>query len=367
MTKHKVLVVDDSALIRKLLTDVLNNDPELEVVAAARDPYDAWDKIKQFKPDVITLDVEMPKMDGIVFLQKLMVARPMPVVMVSSLTEHGCETTLRALELGAVDFVSKPKLDIRSGTLELADEIVAKVKTAAHSKPSIAKKPETPAARPSKRSVGLIQSTHKVVAMGASTGGTQALLAVLGALPADAPGIVVVQHMPATFTSRFAHRLNERCKINVREAQDGDRILPGLALLAPGGKHLEVQRAGASYHVVLTDGPPENQSKPSVDVMFRSCAKQIGKHTVGVILTGMGKDGAAGMQALRQTGAQTMVQDEETCVVFGMPREAIATGGVQSVLPLDKIAANILNGKRPAIGSPPSDSASQSVIASAPV
>lgn len=343
MPKHKVLVVDDSALIRKVLTDILNSDPELEVVAAARDPYDAWDKIKKFDPDVITLDVEMPRMDGIVFLQKLMVAHPMPVVMVSTLTEHGCETTLRALELGAIDFVSKPKIDVRSGTLELADEIVTKVKTAVHAKPRIAKKVATPSIGDNaKRSGGLLQSTHKVVAIGASTGGTQALLAVLGALPADAPGIVIVQHMPATFTKRFADRLNERCKINVREAKDGDRIIPGLALIAPGGKHLEVKRAGASFQVVLTDGPSENKSKPSVDVLFRSCAKFIGKHTVGVILTGMGKDGASGMHTLDQVNARTIVQDEETSIVFGMPREAISKGGVQSVLPLDKIAASIL-------------------------
>lgn len=344
MKTHKVLIVDDSALMRKLLTDVLSNDPELEVVAAARDPYDAWEKIKKHSPDVVTLDVEMPKMDGIVFLQKLMVARPLPVVMISTLTENGCETTLRALELGAVDFVAKPKLDVRTKTLDLANEITTKVKVAAHAKPRVAKKSTKPLKIKS-HSGALIQSTHKVIAIGSSTGGTEALLQVLTALPADAPGIVIVQHMPSGYTNRFATRLNERCKISVREAQDGDRILPGLALLAPGGKHMEVRRAGASYQVALTDGPAEHQSKPSVDVMFRSCAKHIGKHTISVILTGMGKDGASGMQTLAETGARTIAQNEETCVVFGMPREAIATGVVQDVLPLDEIAECVLANK----------------------
>ena len=343
MNTCKVLVVDDSALMRKLLTDMLNADPDLEVVAAARDPYDAWDKIKEFRPDVLTLDVEMPRMDGIVFLQKLMTARPMPVVMVSTLTEQGCDTTLRALELGAVDFVSKPKLDVRSGTMELAGEIIGKVKAAALAKPMITKKAAGPGKRPAiVRDGALLQSTQKVIAIGASTGGTNALTDVLGAFPADSPGVVVVQHMPPGFTSRFAERMNGRCKINVREAKDGDRILPGLALIAPGGKHLEVKRAGAVYQVALTDGPAEHQSKPSVDVMFRSCVNSSGKHTVAAILTGMGKDGASGIQALAATGARTIAQSEETCVVFGMPREAIATGCIQHILPLDEIAEALL-------------------------
>lgn len=342
MTTRKVLVVDDSALMRKVISDVLNNDPELEVVAAARDPYDAWDKIKIFNPDVLTLDVEMPKMDGIVFLEKLMKAKPMPVVMISTLTERGCETTLRALQLGAVDFVSKPKLDMQSGTLELADEIVDKVKAASKACPKIAarSRPGVPSKRPANSA--LLQSTYKVIAMGASTGGTEALAEVLNALPADTPGIVIVQHMPPGFTKQFADRLDSECQIQVREAQHGDRIIPGLALLAPGGSHLEVRRSGASYQVALSDGPPVEQSKPSVDIMFHSCAEHIGKHTIGVILTGMGRDGAKGMLALSKAGANTIAQNEDTCVVYGMPRKAIATGGVQDVLPLQQIADRVL-------------------------
>ena len=343
MKKSKVLVVDDSALMRKLLTEVLNSEPSLEVVSTAVDPYDAWDKIKQFKPDVLTLDVEMPRMDGIVFLQKLMVANPLPVVMISTLTEKGCETTLRALELGAVDFVAKPKLDVRSGTMDLAKEIVFKVKTARNAKPRIRRNVQSETSKPEpRRTDALLQSTHKVIAIGASTGGTEAIFEVLSAMPLNSPGIVIVQHMPPSFTSRFANRLNGRCRINVKEAVDGDRILPGQALLAPGGKHMEVRRSGATYFVVLTDGPPEHQSKPSVDVMFRSCAKYIGKHTIAAILTGMGKDGASGMQILREAGANTIAQNEETCVVYGMPREAIETGCVQSVLPIDEIADHLL-------------------------
>ena len=338
---HKVLVVDDSALMRKLLTDILNQDADLEVVASARDPYNAWEKLQKHQPNVLTLDVEMPKMDGVVFLEKLMKARPTPVVMVSTLTERGCETTLRALEAGAVDFVSKPKLDVQSATLDLAEEIVTKVKAAAHARPRPSIRRHRKTVDSSKPSGGLIQSTHKVVAIGASTGGTEALSEVLTSLPADAPGIVIVQHMPGGFTRSFAERLNRSCRIQVREAKDQDTIIPGLALLAPGGHQLKVYRAGASYRVQITDDPPVNRFKPSVDVLFSSCAQHVGKHTVGVILTGMGQDGAVGMKELFDSGAQTMAQDEKTCVVFGMPKEAIALGGVQEVVPLEKIADKI--------------------------
>jgi two-component system chemotaxis response regulator CheB len=343
MPTAKVLIVDDSALMRQLLTQILNSCPELEVVGAARDPYDAWDKIKQHAPDVLTLDVEMPRMDGVAFLEKLMTAHPIPVLMVSSLTEQGCETTLRALELGAFDFVSKPKLDVREGTLKLADELVAKVLIAARSRPRPrAGSREVRHASELRPHQALMQSTHKVIAIGASTGGTEALHEVLTQLPADTPGIVIVQHMPEAFTRRFAERLDAACRIRVRQAEDGDRILPGQALIAPGGRHLEVRREGASYLVCVTDDPPVNRFRPSVDVLFHSCAKHFGKHTIAAVLTGMGCDGAAGTRALFDAGAHTIAQDKRSCVVFGMPKEAIATGGVQQICPLEGIAAALL-------------------------
>lgn len=342
-TPKKVLIVDDSALMRRILTQVFGQTPELEVVGAARDPYDAWDKIKSLEPDVITMDVEMPRMDGIAFLEKLMIARPTPVVMISSLTDKGCQTTLRALELGAVDFVSKPKLDIATGTLDLAEEIAAKVVAASQARPRPLASKKRRDRNPAVSDKALLQSTNKVIAIGASTGGTEALHTVLSELPADSPGVVVVQHMPANFTHRFAARLNRTCHVNVREALDGDRILPGLALLAPGGRHLEVYRQGASYQVRIHDSPPVNRFRPSVDVLFQSCVRHIGKHTISVLLTGMGRDGADGMKALFDAGAVTIAQNEETCVVFGMPKAAIDAGGVQEVLPLESIAGEIIN------------------------
>lgn len=342
MARKKVLIVDDSALMRQMLTQILTRDSGLEVVGSARDPYEAWDKIQETNPDVVTLDVEMPRMDGLAFLEKLMIARPLPVVMVSSLTEKGCQTTLRALELGAVDFVSKPKLDVRAGTLDLADEIVMKVNAASVSRPRpLCRRPARKTTAPPS-SGALLQSTYRVIAIGASTGGTEALCEVLAELPPDSPGIVIVQHMPGQFTNKFAERLNRICRIQVREAKHGDRILPGLALLAPGGFQMEACRRGASYEVQITDAPPVNRFKPSVDVLFDSCARHIGKHTVGVILTGMGKDGAAGMRALYDVGCHTIAQDEKTSVVFGMPKEAIATGGVHEIAPLGQIAASIV-------------------------
>ena len=341
MSVKKVLIVDDSALMRQLLTQIINQDPNLEVVATARDPYDAWDKLKQTGADVLTLDVEMPRMDGIAFLEKLMIAKPMPVVMVSSLTEKGCQTTLRALELGAVDFVSKPKLDLQEGTMHIAQEIVDKVRMASYARP----RPIDPS-KPRKRSApatnnALLQSTYKVIAIGASTGGTEALYEVLTHLPPDSPGIVIVQHMPAQFTSGFAKRLDAACNIQVREAKHHDRIISGLALLAPGGHHLKVNRAGATYEVLISDEPPVNRFRPSVDVLFHSCAEHLGQHTTDVILTGMGNDGAEGIRSLHASGAHTIAQNEETCVVFGMPKEAIATGGVTDILPLENIAERI--------------------------
>ncbi len=343
MKKHKVLIVDDSALIRKLLTEILSHDPSLEVVGVASDPVIAHEKILRLRPDVLTLDVEMPKMDGITFLEKLMRAHPLPVVMISSLTERGCDTTLRALELGAVDFVSKPKLDVASGTVALADEIVEKVKAAtrAHVFPrSRVISRETPAA--SSAPAPLLRTTHKVIALGASTGGTEALREVLVAMPPDAPGIVMVQHMPEKFTTSFAARLDSLSRINVKEAADGDRILPGHALLAPGNYHMEVFRSGAEYRVRVFMADPVNRHRPSVDVLFDSCARFLGRNAVAAIMTGMGDDGARGLAAMHDAGARTIAQDEATCVVFGMPKEAISRGGVDEVMPLGRMAPGLL-------------------------
>lgn len=343
MPPVKVLIIDDSALMRQLLTEILSQDPELHVVGAAADPYLAWEKIKTLRPDVITLDVEMPRMDGLTFLEKLMAVHPAPVLMVSSLTEKGCQTTLRALELGAVDFVTKPSIDLRTGTVQLADQIIEKVKLAARVKPRGRRAASAATPKPQGRSEALIKSTHKVVVIGASTGGTEALYEVLTALPADAPGVAIVQHMPPGFTRSFAERLDSVCRIRVHEARDGDAILPGRALLAPGGYHMQVQRSGAQYSVRVGLGEPVNRHRPSVDVLFHSAAKRLGANAIGVILTGMGNDGAAGMLAMRQAGAHTLAQDEATCVVFGMPKEAIAAGGVHEVRPLGAIASRILH------------------------
>lgn len=336
----KVLIVDDSALMRQLLTSILEADPEITVVGAAGDPYAAREKILALKPDVLTLDIEMPRMDGLTFLEKLMKGHPMPVVMISTLTTRGADTTLRALSLGAIDFVAKPKLDFASGTVEQADEIVAKVKAAARARvrplPSIAKAAPTAPGKTYQFS-----ATHKVVAIGASTGGTEALKDVLLPLPADFPGIVIVQHMPEAFTRQFAERLNSMCKISVKEARDGDRILPGSALLAPGGHHMTVVRSGMEYAVHVYRGEPVNRHMPSVDVLFSSCARQLGRNSVGVILTGMGADGARGMLEMKQSDALTIAQDETSCVVFGMPREAIHMGGVDHVVPLPRVAATL--------------------------
>jgi two-component system chemotaxis response regulator CheB len=342
--KTKVLIVDDSALMRQILTEILSRDPALEVVGAASDPYMARDRILRLEPDVLTLDVEMPRMDGLTFLEKLMRAHPMPVVMVSSLTERGCETTWRALELGATDFVTKPKLDVQSGTMQLSQEIVDKVKAAARAKvrhrSSTLKKPDS---SPLLASGPLsFRATNKIVAIGASTGGTEAIREVLTRMPADAPGIVMVQHMPEKFTTSFAERLNSLSKINVTEARDGDRILPGHALLAPGNYHMEVTRSGAECRVRVFSAEPVNRHRPSVDVLFASCARQLGGNAVGVILTGMGADGAREIAAMRRAGAHTIAQDEESCVVFGMPKEAIAMGGAAEVLPLERISSAIL-------------------------
>lgn len=351
MAPVRVLIVDDSSLMRQLLKEILQQDPEVTVVGAAADPYIAWELIKLHNPDVLTLDVEMPRMDGLTFLGKLMQARPMPVLMVSSLTERGCETTLRALELGAVDFVTKPKIDVAAGTHEIGREIVEKVKAVAGAQIQRRVRVERPAvAKPA--ASAMIRTTHKVICLGASTGGTEALVDVLTALPSDSPGVVIVQHMPAGFTKSFAARLNNLCQIRVKEAADGDRILQGHALLAPGGNHMAVTRAGANYLVRVGPGQPVNRHQPSVDVLFHSAARHVGPNAVAGILTGMGRDGAKGLLAMRQAGARTVAQDEATCVVFGMPREAIALGGAEAILPLNSIAGWLIRAADEPAGTP---------------
>jgi two-component system chemotaxis response regulator CheB len=344
MRKYRVLIVDDSALMRELLTEILSSDPEIEVVGAAADPFVARDLIKIKQPNVITLDVEMPRMDGLTFLEKLMRAYPLPVVMISSLTEKGCETTLRALSLGAIDFIPKPKISIASGTLELAEEIIAKVKSAATARviPRASLNNGTaPAPKLPFPYLAQIKGSHKIVAIGASTGGTEALRELLEPLPADFPAIAIVQHMPEKFTGQFAKRLDSLCKISVKEAADGDRLLVGHALLAPGNHHMELVRRGAEYTVKITQAEPVNRHRPSVDVLFNSFAENAGANAIGVILTGMGNDGARGLLAMRNAGAFTVAQDENTSVVFGMPKEAIACGGAQEVHPLLKISAAV--------------------------
>ncbi|WP_445001213.1 protein-glutamate methylesterase/protein-glutamine glutaminase [Halomonas mongoliensis] len=337
--KIKVLCVDDSALIRDLLSEIINSQPDMEVVAVAPDPLVARDLIKRHNPDVLTLDVEMPRMDGIDFLERLMRLRPMPVLMVSSLTQSGSEVTLRALELGALDFVAKPSLGIRSGMLEYAEEIAEKIRAAARSRPRRA------AARneaPPQRLTAPLMSSEKLLIIGASTGGTEAIRRVLEPLPANSPAIMIAQHMPGGFTRSFAERLDRLCQIRVKEAEDGERVLPGHAYIAPGDAHLKLARSGANYVARLDQGPPVNRHRPSVDVLFRSAAEQAGRNSVGVLLTGMGKDGAAGLLEMRQAGAPTIAQDEASCVVFGMPREAIALGGATEVLSLEQIAPRLL-------------------------
>ena len=338
---YKVLIVDDSALMRQLLTQILSSDPQLEVVATAGDPYVAREKIKELNPDVLTLDIEMPRMDGLTFLEKLMRGHPMPVIMISSLTDKGADTTLRALSLGAVDYVSKPKLDVSHGTLDQTEEIIAKVKAAARAK---VRPLSVPVSRPAEQSATVchFSATHKVVAIGASTGGTEALRELLTPLPADFPGIVIVQHMPEAFTQQFAARLDSLCRISVQEAKDRDRILPGHALLAPGGHHMAVVRRGMEYAVRVYRGERVNRHLPSVDVLFSSCARELGKNVLGVILTGMGADGARGMLEMKQAAAFNIAQDESTSVVFGMPQEAIRLGAVDQVLPLDRIPGALL-------------------------
>lgn len=341
--KIRVIVVDDSALVRSLLAEIINRQSDMECIGTANDPLIAREMIRELNPDVITLDVEMPRMDGIDFLGRLMRLRPMPVVMISTLTERGAEVTLKALELGAVDFVAKPRVGLSSGLNELAGQIVDKIRVAAvaHVR-RVQKEPlaSASAAPISTSAAGLLGrlSTEKVICIGASTGGTEAIKEVLVHMPADSPAIVITQHMPPGFTTSFAARLNGLCQITVKEAVNGERILPGHAYIAPGGKQFHISRSGANYVAVVDDGPPVNRHKPSVEVLFKSAAAVVGRNAYGIMLTGMGNDGAAAMREMKDAGSYNYVQDEASCIVFGMPREAIAHGAADEVLPLTQIA-----------------------------
>lgn len=349
----KVLIVDDSALVRKLLSEMLARDRDIEVVGTAADPYAARERIKKLNPDVITLDVEMPRMDGITFLENLMRLRPMPVVMVSSLTQKGADVTLRALELGAIDFVAKPKIDIAGSLDSYADELIAKVRMAAGARvnpraaaprPALQIDPRhsADAVLPAATKTRVLRTTDRIIAVGASTGGTEAIREFLAPLPPDAPAIVISQHIPAAFSKPFAERMNRCTAMSVCEAQDGQYILPGHVYIAPGDQHLLVERDGARYRCRLNNGPPVNRHRPSVDVMFRSVAQNVGPNATGVILTGMGDDGARGLKEMLDAGAHTIAQDEASSVVWGMPGTAVRLGAAQHVLPLQRIPAEVL-------------------------
>jgi two-component system chemotaxis response regulator CheB len=363
--KIRVLIIDDSALVRRLLTEILGSDPEIEIVGTAMDPHIARQKIKDLNPDVLTLDVEMPKMDGISFLRQLMRLRPMPVIMISSLTEEGAETTLEALAAGAIDFISKPKIDIANTLVDYAEEIVSKIKSAArvkvvardtrtavrdtaparqdnYDRDSIDEKYSATVILQRPAQARTLRTTEKIIAIGASTGGTEAIKEVLTPLRPDCPAILIAQHIPPVFSSAFARRMNQHSALTVVEAADGQQVVPGHVYIAPGDKHLLLVRDGARYRCQLNDGPPVNRHKPSVDVLFRSVAQSAGKNAVGVILTGMGADGARGLNEMREAGAMTIAQDERSSVVWGMPGEAVKLGAAQKVLALDQIPAGII-------------------------
>ena len=340
----KVLIVDDSSLIRQLMTKILSSDGEIEVVGTAQDPYDAREKIKALKPDVLTLDVEMPKMDGVTFLRNLMRLRPMPVVMVSTLTDAGASVTMEALELGAVDYISKPKLDFQAQMMAYSDEIISKVKAAAQANFSggyVAAK-RTPTQTSSSKAIRF-KTTDLIIAIGASTGGTEAIKDILCQLPPNTPGIVISQHIPGAFSTAFAERLDQNTAMSVSEATDGQQILPGHAYVAPGGKHLEIKRDGARFLCSVTDTDPVNRHKPSVEVMFKSVAENLGSNSICVLLTGMGDDGSEAMGIMKNAGAPTIAQDEQSSVVWGMPGEAVRRGYADDVLPLHHIAEKILH------------------------
>ncbi len=350
MKKIRVLIVDDSSVVRQTLSEILSSDPAIEVMGTASDPIRAVEKIKQEIPDVITLDVEMPHMDGLTFLNKIMSQHPIPVVICSSLTVGGSDTALKALEYGAVDIITKPKLGTKQffeeSKINICDIVkaasCADIKKFVHRKMEVQPKLSADVIMPKIASKAMLQTTEKVVVVGASTGGTEALKIFLEELPSDTPGIVIVQHMPENFTKAFAKRLDGLCKISVKEAENGDTVIRGRALIAPGNYHMLLKRSGARYFVEIKEGPLVSRHRPSVDVLFRSAARYAGKNAVGVIMTGMGDDGAKGMLELKEAGAYTIAQDEKTCVVFGMPNEAIKLGGVQKVFPLQMIAENVL-------------------------
>ena len=348
----KVLVVDDSAIVRKILSQELGRRNGVEIVGTAPDPYIARDKILALEPDVLTLDVEMPRMDGITFLRKLMKYHPMPVIVLSSLTPEGGKTAIEALEAGAVDVMCKPSGSYSVGNI--CDILVEKIKAASRARITncgfqfsdcgleTAKRPSDANPQSNER-LSMTETTNRIFAIGASTGGVQALSCVLSCLPADAPGTLVVQHMPAHFTTSLAQRLNKECRVNVKEAEDGDHVVTGRVLIAPGGLHMLLQRSGANYYVILKDGPPVCRQKPSVEILFNSVARYAGANAVGAILTGMGDDGASGLLNMRQAGAHTIAQDEQSCIVFGMPKEAIARGGAERIVPLAGIAATLIS------------------------
>jgi two-component system, chemotaxis family, protein-glutamate methylesterase/glutaminase len=349
----KVLIIDDSALVRKLLTEMLSNVPGIEVIGTAADPFAARERIKQLNPDVITLDVEMPRMDGITFLENLMRLRPMPVVMVSSLTQQGADVTLRALELGAVDFVAKPRIDVAGSLADYTDELVTKVKVAAQARVNprahlpravrtVDARRTADAVLPAVAARRSLLTTERVIAVGSSTGGTEAIRELLEALPPDAPAVVIAQHIPAAFSKPFADRMDRSSPMAVCQAQDGQYILPGHVYIAPGDHHLVVERDGARYRCRLNDGPQVNRHRPSVDVLFRSVAQNVGPNALGVILTGMGDDGARGLKEMLEAGAGTIAQDEASSVVWGMPGAAVKLGGAQQVLSLHRIPAELL-------------------------
>ncbi len=363
MTKKiRVMLVDDSAVVRQILAGVLNKETDIEVIATATDPLYAMDKMNQNWPDVVVLDVEMPRMDGITFLKKIMSVRPTPVVICSTLTEKGCETSMQALAAGAIAIITKPRSGLRNFFEQDAQEIIQAIRAAAAADMRRVKSMTVSTHIPNKHSLdqvlpgskltqatasSLHVTTDKLVAIGTSTGGTQALELVLTQLPRTVPGIVVVQHMPEKFTAAFAARLNQLCQIEVMEAQNGDRVIPGRALIAPGGRHMVVKQKGAQYHVEILDAPPVNRHRPSVDVLFRTVAKCAGANALGIIMTGMGDDGALGLKEMHDAGAETVGQDEKSCVVYGMPKEAVKLGATDKIIPLNQIAAAIESyGKR---------------------